>query len=65
MYFIVSLLADNMYLFPVSERVEGGVYGPNPTQRVLKAAKKLPESTLLPGGTNPRLYLNQILSLGE
>jgi len=65
MDFNVSLLADNIYLFPVSECVEGGVYGPNPMQRVSKAAKKLPESTLLPGGTNPRLYLNRILSSGE
>jgi ferritin-like protein len=31
--FIDSLLADNMYLFPIAERVEGGVRGPNPTQR--------------------------------
>ena len=38
--FIDSLLADNKYLFPVAERVEGGVRGPNPTQRVLKAANE-------------------------
>jgi len=31
--FIDSLLADNKYHFPVAERVEGGVRGPNPTQR--------------------------------
>jgi len=31
--FIDSLLADNKYLFPIAERVEGGVRGPNPTQR--------------------------------
>ena len=30
---IHSLLADNKYLFPVAERVEGGVRYPNPTQR--------------------------------
>jgi len=30
--FIDSRLADNNYLFPVAERVEGGVRGPNPTQ---------------------------------
>jgi hypothetical protein len=30
--FIDSLLADNKYLVPVAERVEGGVCGPNPTQ---------------------------------
>jgi hypothetical protein len=38
--FIDSLLADNKYLFPVAESVEGGVRGPNPTQRELKAANK-------------------------
>jgi len=63
--FIDSLLADNKYLFPVAERVEGGVRGPNPTQRVSKAANKWPASTLLPGGSNPAVYLDQILSLGE
>jgi hypothetical protein len=31
--FIDSLLAHNKYLFPVAEHVEGGVRGPNPTQR--------------------------------
>jgi len=36
--FIDSLLADNEYLFPVVQLVEGGVCGPNPTQRVWKAA---------------------------
>jgi hypothetical protein len=29
--FIDSLLADNKYLFPVAERVEGWVCAPNPT----------------------------------
>jgi hypothetical protein len=38
--FIDSLLADNMYLFPVVQHVEGGVRGPNPTQRVSKAANE-------------------------
>jgi len=38
--FIDSLLADNKYLFPLPERVEGGVCSPNPTQRVSKAANK-------------------------
>jgi hypothetical protein len=37
MEFIDSHLADNKYLFPVAERVEGGVRGPNPTQRESKA----------------------------
>jgi hypothetical protein len=38
--FTDSLLADNKYLFPVAEHVEGGVRGPNPTQRESKAANK-------------------------
>jgi len=63
--FIDSLLADNKYLFPVAERVEGGVRGPKLTQRVSKAANEWPASTLLPGGSNPRVYLHQILSSGE
>jgi len=63
--FIDSLLADNKYLFPVAEHVEGGVRGPNPTQRVSKAANKWPASTLLPGGSNPAACLHQILSSGE
>jgi hypothetical protein len=53
--FIDSLLADIMYLFPVAERVEGGVRGPNPTQRVSRAANEWPASTLLPGGSNPQV----------
>jgi len=63
--FIDSLLADNMYLFPVAERVEGGVRGPNPTQRESKADNEWLVSTLLPGGGNPAVYLHQILSSGE
>jgi len=51
--FIDSLLADNKYLFPVAERVEGGVRSPNPTQRVSKVANELLTSTLLRGGSNP------------
>jgi hypothetical protein len=35
-----SLLPDNKYLFPIAERVVGGVSGPNPTQRVSKAANE-------------------------
>jgi hypothetical protein len=35
--FIESLLADNKYLFPIAEGVEGGVRGSNPTQRESKA----------------------------
>jgi len=63
--FIDSLLADNEYLFPIAERVEGGARGPNPTQRESKAANKWLASTLLPGGSNPGVYLHQILSSGE
>jgi hypothetical protein len=60
-----SVLADNKYLFPVAERVEGGVRGPNPTQRESKAANEWLASTLLPGGSNPAVYLHQILSSCE
>ena len=63
--FIDSLLADNKYLFPIAERVEGGVRSPNPMQRELKAANEWLESTLLPGGSNPAVYIHQILSSGE
>jgi len=63
--FIDSLLADTKYLFPIAECVEGGVRGPNPTQRESKAANKWLASTLLPGGSNPTVYLHQMLSLGE
>ena len=63
--FIDSLLADNMYLFPLAEHVEGGVRCPNPMQRVSKAANKWPASTLLSDGSNPGVYLHQILSSDE
>jgi hypothetical protein len=63
--FIDSLLTDNKYLFPVAERVEGGVRGPNQTQRESKAENEWLASTLLPGGGNPAGYLDQILSSGE
>ena len=63
--FIHSLLLDNQYLFPVAECLEGGVHSPNPTQRESKTANKMPASTLLPGGSNPAVYLHQILSSGE
>jgi len=43
--FIDSLLADNKYLFPVAEHVDGGVRGPNPAQRESKAANDWPVST--------------------
>jgi len=63
--FIGSLLADNKYLFPVAERVEGGVHGPNPMLRVSKAANEWPASTLLPCGGNPAVHLHQVVSSGE
>jgi len=63
--FIDSLLADNKCLFPVADRVEVGVRSANPTQRESKVANKWPASTLLPGGSNPGVYLHQILSSGE
>jgi hypothetical protein len=63
--FIDSLLADNKDLFPIEELVEGGVRGPNPMQRESKAANEWLASTLLPGGSNPAVYLHQILSSGE
>jgi len=63
--FIDSLLADNKYLFPIAEHVEGGVRGPNATQRKSKAANEWLASTLLSGGSNPAVYLHQILSSGE
>jgi len=51
--FVHSFLADNKYFFPVAKRVEGGVSGPNPTQRESKAANEWPGSTILPGRSNP------------
>jgi hypothetical protein len=43
--FIDSLLADNKYLFLVAEGMEGGVRGPNPTQRESKADNEWLAST--------------------
>jgi hypothetical protein len=63
--FIDSLVADKKYLFPVAERVEGGECHPNPTQRESKVDNNSPPSTELPGGSNPAVYVYQILSLGE
>jgi hypothetical protein len=63
--FINSLLADNKYLFPIAECVEGGVRGPNPTQRKSKAANEWLASTLLPARSNPAVYQHQILSSAE
>jgi len=63
--FIDSLLADNKCLFHIAERVDGGVCGPNRMQRESKAANEWLASTLLPGGSNPAVFLHQILSSGE
>ena len=43
--FIDSLPADNKSLFQIAERVEGGVRGPNPTQRESKAGSEWLAST--------------------
>jgi len=63
--FIDPLLADNEYHFPVAEHVEGGVRGPNPTQREWKASNEWPASTSLPGGNNLWFYLHQLVSSGK
>jgi len=63
--FIDSLLADNKYLFPVADRVEGGVRGPNPMQRESKADNEWLATTALPGGSNSAVDLHQISSSGE
>jgi len=63
--FIDSLLAENKYLCPIAERVEGGVCGLNPMQRESKAGNEWVASTLLPAGTNPAVYLHQFLSSCE
>jgi hypothetical protein len=62
---IDSLLADNKYLFPIAERVEGGVRGPNSMQRESKAANEWLASTVLPGGSNPTVSRHEILLSGE
>jgi len=63
--FIDSFLADNKYLFAVAEHAEGGVCDYNPTQWESNAANQCPVSTLLLGGTNHRVYVHKVLSLGE
>jgi hypothetical protein len=65
MELIDSLLADNKYLFPVTERVEGGVRSPNPMQRESNVDNKWLASTLLLGGGNLAVFQHQILSSGE
>jgi hypothetical protein len=63
--FIDSPLADNKYLFPIAERVKSGIRSPNATQTESKAANEWLASTLLPAGSNPMVYLHQILSSGK
>jgi len=63
--FIDSLLADNKLIFPAAELVEGGVRSWNPTQRESKADNEWLVSSSLPGGSNPTIYLHQILSSGK
>jgi hypothetical protein len=52
-------------MFPISERVKGGLRSPNQTHRESKAANEWLASTILPGGNNPAVYLHQILSSGK
>jgi hypothetical protein len=63
--FIDSLLADNNYMFALAECVEGGVRCPNLMLKTSTAAKEWPASTLLPGGSNPPVYLRRITLLCE
>jgi hypothetical protein len=63
--FIDYVLADNKYLFPIAECVEGGVRGPNPAQRESKADDKWLAFTLLRRGSNPAVYQHKIFLLGE
>jgi hypothetical protein len=53
-----------MYLFPIPERVEGGVHGLNRMQRESKADNELLAFTLLAGGSDAAVYQHQILSSG-
>ena len=63
--FLHSSLAYDDYLFPVAERVEGGVCGPSPTQRKQKAGNQWAESTGFSGRSNRAVYLHQIVSSGK
>jgi hypothetical protein len=60
-----DLVAENSYLFHIAQGVEGGVHSPNQTQRESEAGNEWLASTLLPGGSNPAVYLQHILSSGE
>jgi len=63
--FMDSLLAHNRYIFPVPDRVEGGVCGANPTHRVFKAANEWALCTFHPGRSYPAGYLHHIFSSVE
>jgi hypothetical protein len=63
--FIDSLLSDIYYLFPVAERVEGGVHGTNPTDEESKTSNEWLVRTSLPGGINPAVNQYQLLSSGK
>ena len=56
--FIDSHQGDNKYLFPIAAHVEGGACGPNQTHRESKAANEWLASTLLPSGSNPKVYVH-------
>jgi hypothetical protein len=58
-------MADTQYLIDLAEHAEGGVCGPNQTQRESKADNEWLASTLLPGESNPMGYQHQILTAGD
>jgi hypothetical protein len=58
--FIDSTLPDERYQFLVTECVEDCVHGRNPMQRESEAANKWPPCTLLRGGSNPMVYVDQM-----
>jgi len=63
--FIESLLAENRYIFPLTDRVEGSECGANPTHSVSKAANEWGLCTLHPGRSYPAVYLYHIFSSWE
>jgi len=62
---VQPIMADNKYIFPVAEHVQGGELGPNPMLNKSKAANELPPSILLTGRIIPGDYLHQSLSIGQ
>jgi hypothetical protein len=62
---IDSLLAGNKYYFALSEHVEGGVHGPNQTQRESNDAHNWQVSPIPHGGSIPGIFPQQISSLGK